>query len=399
MKVALIASTQETKDLVLSIGQELGFVVFTPDAVKTASRSDVAAVIVELSSPVDNATWATIRQCTATDSGPAVVALVPHGSVALMRRLLRSGVTDVLFLPLNPSELHAEFVELSKALPALDPEKRSLLDELGRTSLVGRNSLFRRAISSLQQAASCDANALLLGETGTGKEMFARAIHTLSRRASEPFVAVNCTSLSSQLLESELFGHIKGSFTGAEKDRDGRFAAAKSGTLFLDEIGDIEPSLQMKLLRVVETREYQRVGDNASRLFTARLISATSVDVDSAIKTGRFRADLLGRLNQFRIELPSLRERTDDVPLLIRHFLDKHSHGRLVELSQTAFSVLVKADYPMNVRQLENVIVGAVARSFPANVILPKHRGITWDRARVLGSPFDRGGPQLWIST
>jgi transcriptional regulator with PAS, ATPase and Fis domain len=203
--------------------------------------------------------------------------------------------------------------------------------------------------------------------------MFSQALHALSRHTHFPFVAVNCAALSKHLLESELFGHGKGAFTGADHDRIGRFELVEEGTLLLDEIGDLEIPLQVKLLRVIEQRVFQRVGTNKDIRFKGRFISATCVDLDEAANNGEFRQDLLGRINQFRIKIPPLRERRGDVSLLSRHFLQKHAQNRLVELSPTALDVLEKYEFPRNIRQLENAIVFALARSDTLRTILPRH--------------------------
>lgn len=302
-----------------------------------------------------------------------VIVLLPRGLPGLLARAIAAGAWDVLLMPIDRAEIDAELDEILDGSRGLAGEKRVVFETLTQSDLVGVSRPFRRCLLELQQAASSNANVLLLGETGSGKEMFARAIHRLSDRASEPYVAVNCASLPSHLLETELFGHVRGAFTGADRPREGRFSAVRAGTLLLDEIGDIEPALQMKLLRVIETREFERVGDNAAVRFHGRIIAATAVDLDKAMRTERFRRDLMGRLDQFRIVLPPLRSRREDIPLLARHFLVKHSGGRPVDLSQSAMDLLCACEFPMNVRQLENAIIGAVAKAQPGTLLLPKH--------------------------
>ncbi len=302
-----------------------------------------------------------------------VVVFVPRGTTVYTGRALAAGATDVLLCPADPEEISAELQELASTQKWLTPNKRLLFDKLLQTDLVGQSSVFRRCLIEIQRAAVCDANVLLLGETGTGKEVVARAIHNLSRRSQEPYVAVNCAGLPASLLESELFGHVKGAFTGADHSRQGRFSVTGAGTLLLDEIADIQPALQTKLLRVIETRSFELVGDNSQIDFHGRLISATSVDLQKAIKDGRFRPDLLGRINQFGITLPPLRDRRDDIAILARHFLVKHSRGRVVQISTSTMELLETLDYPMNIRQLENTIIGGIARCYPGDLILPKH--------------------------
>jgi len=314
-----------------------------------------------------------LRESTDTAQRVPIIALVPSGSVTLMQRARLAGATDVLFYPPDVEEVRAELREASQADELLDSSYVAKFRELRHQQLIGESQVFRSCLEELKLAARCDANVLLVGETGTGKEVFAKAIHELSRRSGNPFVAINCASLPGGLLEAELFGHVKGAFTGAEAARVGRFEAAGAGTLLLDEIADIEINLQTKLLRVIEQRVFQRLGTNMDVSFNARLICATSVDLPAAIDLGRFRSDLLGRINQFRIVIPAIRERKTDIPVLTRHFLLKHARGRPVDISKTALEILETYNYPMNVRQLENAVVGALARSYPGSLILPKH--------------------------
>ncbi len=302
-----------------------------------------------------------------------VIVLAPAGSVTILQRARLAGATDVLFAPPDPEEVRAEILEALQRPDARDIIDRGKFEELRETTLIGESPNFKRCVEELRKAARCDANVLLLGETGTGKEMFATAIHALSSRRSEPYLGINCASLAGNLLESELFGHVRGAFTGAERARQGRFAAVRAGTLLLDEIGDIGPPLQMKLLRVIERREFEPVGSDTAAPFLGRLIAATSIDLEGAIEKGFFRRDLLGRINQLRITLPPLRERRTDIDALARYFVRRHSRGRLVEVSASAMDVLARFDFPMNVRQMENAIVGALALSEPGRMILPRH--------------------------
>jgi Nif-specific regulatory protein len=214
--------------------------------------------------------------------------------------------------------------------------------------------------------ANSRATVLLLGETGTGKEMIAKAIHYNSPRREKPFVRVNCGALTGTLLESELFGHVKGSFTGAIRDKEGRFEAANAGTIFLDEIGTMEPHLQVKLLRVLQEREFERVGETQTMKVDVRVIAATNVDLQEEVAKSKFREDLFYRLNVVSIYLPPLRNRREDIPRLIDHFLDKYNdaNGRsLRRISRDMLNVLMRYPWPGNVRELENAIERAVVLS------------------------------------
>jgi transcriptional regulator with PAS, ATPase and Fis domain len=214
-----------------------------------------------------------------------------------------------------------------------------------------------------QQVAGTDATALLLGETGTGKELLARAIHFNSPRRNRPFVAVNCAAIAETLLESELFGHEKGAFTGAIRQKPGRFEMAEKGTLFLDEVGDIPMATQIKLLRVLQEREFERVGGNETIRCDIRLISATNQNLEQAIQEKKFREDLYYRLNVVPIRLPALRERPEDIPLLAQHFLKKYVQALnkpVAKISEAALNLLLQHKWPGNVRELENLVERAI---------------------------------------
>ena len=228
-----------------------------------------------------------------------------------------------------------------------------------------------RAVHRLiEQVAPFDTNVLILGESGTGKEMVARHVHELSGRAAHPFVPVNCGAIPADLLESELFGHEKGAFTGALSTRLGRFEFAEGGTLFLDEIGDMSLQMQVKLLRVLQERSFERVGSNKTIRCNVRIIAATHRDLDAAIIAGRFREDLYYRLNVFPLQMPPLRERLDDLPVLIEHLVQRqgHSAGRAIQLDQGAMNCLARNRWPGNVRELANLLE-RLAILFPAQTI------------------------------
>ncbi len=211
-----------------------------------------------------------------------------------------------------------------------------------------------------------DSNVLILGESGTGKELVARALHNFSKRKRGPFVPVNCGALPDTLLESELFGYKAGAFTDAKHDKEGRFAAAEGGTLFLDEIGDISPALQVKLLRVLQTKTYEPLGSNRSVKADVRIVAATNRDLKALVQEGKFREDLYYRLNVVELTLPPLRERKEDIPILVQHFLEKFSriHNKKIKgISPEAMKLLLSYDYPGNVRELENIIERAVVIS------------------------------------
>jgi len=228
--------------------------------------------------------------------------------------------------------------------------------------IVGRSRSMQRVFRLVELVGPSESTVLVTGESGTGKELVARAIHATSGRADGPFVAVNCAALPSELLESELFGHVRGAFTGAVRDRAGRFEVADQGTLFLDEIGDLDPSLQAKILRALEERTFERVGDSRTRTVDVRVIAATHVDLERAVAEGRFREDLYYRLRVIPIQVPPLRERREDLPILVRHLLEKvgRRHQRALRLSPGASRLLLAHAWPGNVRELENALEFAV---------------------------------------
>jgi DNA-binding NtrC family response regulator len=314
-----------------------------------------------------------LRMANAREPATPVVVLVPKGARILFHRAMQAGAADVLFSPPAPGEIAAEVEELAgHGRDLLDPEARQQLARLQESVLVGGSPAFTKCIEQMKKAARSDANVLLIGETGTGKDLVARAIHDLSRRRNERFEPLNCATLDGHLAGSELFGHVKGAFTGAERTKDGWFTAVGAGTLLLDEIGDLDLSIQVKLLRAIEQRTFHRVGDTAAMPFHARLICATLCDLDAAVQQKQFREDLLGRIDQYRIVLPPLRERRADLRPLAWHFVEKHCRGRKIELSESALSVLDDYHYPKNVRELESAIIGAIANTGSRATILPQ---------------------------
>ena len=225
--------------------------------------------------------------------------------------------------------------------------------------MVSRSALMRRLFDVLPQIAASDSSVLIQGETGTGKELLARAVHGMSRRAEGPFVAVNCGALPDTLLESELFGYKAGAFTGADKDKPGRFATAEGGTLFLDEIGDITPALQVRLLRVLQEHIYEPLGSNTPVRTNVRVITAGNKNLAELVEAGSFRRDLYYRINVVRLELPPLRKRKEDVPLLVEHFIARFNRVQnrdIQGVTSAAMAVLMAHDYPGNIRELENII-------------------------------------------
>jgi transcriptional regulator with PAS, ATPase and Fis domain len=250
-------------------------------------------------------------------------------------------------------------VETVRDLSEITELRRKLSQEKPDQGILTRSPKMQRILSVLPEFAKSDATILVLGESGTGKELIAQAIHAQSNRKDNPFIAVNSGALPDTLLESELFGYKAGAFTDARKDKKGRFAAAEGGTLFLDEIGDISTAMQVKLLRVIQSKTYEPLGSNKPVNTDVRIIAATNKNLETMVSEGTFREDLYYRLNVVKIDLPPLRDRMEDMPLLVDHFIDKlnRQRNRQVEgISEEVLSILIRHDYPGNIRELENII-------------------------------------------
>jgi two-component system response regulator GlrR len=305
---------------------------------------------------------ALFQEIQASYPGLPVIILTAHGTIPDAVAATQSGVFGYLTKPYDAEELLAQ-IERALSLHG-GASKTAASGQVWREDIITRSSLMEDLLAKAQRVAAGDASVLIQGESGTGKELLARAIHRASVRANQPFVAINCGAIPETLLESELFGHMKGSFTGAIADQRGLFVAADKGTLFLDEIGDMPLTLQVKLLRVIETREVRPIGATRSTPFDVRIISATHRDLAREKLAGTFREDLYYRLNVVNLKLPSLEERPEDIPLLAEAFLKKLAprYGRdKASFSPEALELLVKAKWPGNVRQLYNVVEQSIA--------------------------------------
>ncbi|MEJ5376486.1 MAG: sigma 54-interacting transcriptional regulator [bacterium] len=281
-------------------------------------------------------------------------------------------------------------LETLRDISALEWMRQELALNYDYSHIVGQSEAMQQVYRRMEQVSRTDTTVLILGESGTGKELVARAIHHNSERKDHPFIAVNCSALPESILESELFGHVRGAFTGAIRDKVGRFEMANGGTLFLDEVGELSPSVQIKLLRVLQEREFQRVGDIRTMRVDIRLIAATNKNLRAQMEAGLFREDLYYRLHVFPIELPPLRARLEDLPMLVNHFIEKFNHqmGRRVRgLSGEAMDAMYSYSWPGNIRELENAIEHAFVHSKGVIIQLedlPKH---------VLEGPTKQGAP------
>lgn len=276
-----------------------------------------------------------------------VILITAWSSIPLAVTGIKLGATDFISKPWDNRQLldKIDSIMTTAGMP----------QDFDRCGIIGNNSQLENIISTLKKIAPTDAPVLITGENGTGKEMIARAIHENSRRRGKPFVKVNLGGISRSLFESEMFGHKKGSFTGAVADRTGRFEMADGGTIFLDEIGELDVECQVKLLRVLQEKTFEPLGDSRSRKVDVRIICATNAPLDDMIKAGTFREDLYYRINLITIHLPALRERIDDIPILIRHFAENAGHGN-IKFLQSAIDRLSNYPFPGNIRQLKNIV-------------------------------------------
>ncbi|AKU89675.1 sigma-54-dependent transcriptional regulator [Vulgatibacter incomptus] len=337
------------------------------EALRAIDRGAFDLVLTDLRmEPLDG--LAMLRRVQEVSPATQVVVMTAYGTIETAVEAMRLGAADYLSKPFKESEL---LVRVGKAL-----EKQRLLREVtalagefreryGLESIVGQSAPLREMLARIVRVAPTETTVLITGESGTGKELVARAIHAASGRAKRSFVAVNCAALTASLLESELFGHAKGAFTGAVSARRGLYEEAEGGTLMLDEIGETDVNFQAKLLRALQEREIRRVGESRPVKVDVRVVAATNQDLRLAISEKRFREDLFYRLNVVPIRVPPLRERLSDVPLLAAHFLAKFNrrNGATKELGESAIERLLSHDFPGNVRELENLVEQAAALS------------------------------------
>ena len=361
------------------------------------ARFDV--VITDLAMP-DGSGMLVLEAAAQSDESIQVIMITAYATTSQAVQAMRQGAYDYIQKPFKNDELLAV---VEKAI-----EKRTIVEQnralrayvsagFRAGALVGRNPALQRVMNMVGRVASAPASVLITGESGTGKELVARALHEQSSRADKPFVVVNCGALPEALMESELFGHEKGAFTGATGAKEGLFRAAHQGTLFLDEVGELPPSLQVKLLRALQERKVRPVGSHSEVAVEVRVVAATNRDIKRAVADGEFRQDLYYRLNVIDLHLPPLAERPEDIPLLAEHFLQKHSalQNKRLGVSQPAMRWLLSRRYPGNVRELENIIERAVTLAagpeiemadLPAGASVPPP-GLP--RALIPGSDFD----------
>jgi len=367
--ILIVDDEDATRELCRDIAAEMSL------EVRTASTTDEALEILE-QSPVDIVVTdlkvpqlggiELLKRIGSSHPGTSVMVLTQYGTIETAVMATRLGARDYVTKPFHVEELRAKIARLIQTVE-LDHENRVLREQLrtrpGFGGLIGVSAKMQRVYKMVEKVSQHNYPVLILGESGTGKELVARSIHFLGVRQNKPFVPVDCSGLVPTLIESELFGYVKGAFTGAQNARKGLLETGNGGTVFLDEIGDLPVDLQAKLLRALQEREIRPVGATDRVRIDLRIIAATNRDLDLAIRTGGFRQDLYFRLNVVQIKLPPLRERKSDIPLLVNSFLEKFSDAQrpIRTISEDAMGRLMAYDWPGNVRELENAVERAVA--------------------------------------
>jgi DNA-binding NtrC family response regulator len=354
-------------------------------------RHSPAVVLSDLRLPEGDG-FGVLRASKEFDADIPVIVMTAYGSIEDAVAAMKEGALDFLAKPVDPDHL-ALLVARALEQRRITNENLLLREELavrrGAPQLVGDDPALRKVFAGMERAAATDTTVLLEGESGTGKELFARSLHALSPRADAPFVAINCAAIPETLLETELFGHEKGAFTGAVARKPGKFEMAHRGTLFLDEIGDLPLALQAKILRALEEKRFERVGGTASVQVDVRLVAATNRGLRAAVAARRFREDLYFRLSVFPITVPPLRDRPGDIPLLARYFVDRFCRDmkkRAIALSPAALEQLVAYRWPGNVRELQNCIERAVILA-EDEAIQPRHLNLSFKTLEPQSEP------------
>ena len=329
------------------------------DGLKIVDRADLVLTDLKLPSMGGLQLLGLIRRQNAQ---VPVIVMTAFGSIETAVESMKAGATDFLLKPFSLDHL-MQVISKALELRALRDENRKLKEELGRRyefdNIIGRSTPMQEIFAAIERVGPTRATVLLAGESGVGKDLIARAIHFHSPRRDRPLVKINCSAIPENLMESELFGYEKGAFTGANLTKPGKFEQADTGTVFLDEIGDVPAVIQVKLLRILQEREFERLGSNVTRHIDVRVIAATNQDLRAALEQGTFREDLYYRLNVVPLNIPPLRERKQDIPFLANHFLHKlapDTGGRVESITDRAMEKLIAYHWPGNVRELENVI-------------------------------------------
>ncbi|MDW7680593.1 MAG: sigma-54 dependent transcriptional regulator [bacterium] len=369
-KKVLLIDDDESLSRVLSYQlEQMGFIVTASTDGNTglellkANSFDIAITDLQLPDISGMELLQTLRRF---DKNIIVIIITAYGTVENAIEAVKLGADDYLTKPFGKETLRFT-IEKAIRLRELQAEniqlKHELFDKYDFGNILGKSAVMQNALKLAAQVAQSDATVLLQGESGTGKELFARAIHYNSPRKNKPLVTVNCPSIPENLIESELFGHVKGAFTGALKDRKGKFELADESTIFLDEIGDLRQDVQARLLRTLQEMEFERVGDSTTQKVDVRVLAATNKDLEEMVKSGQFREDLYYRLNVVTIVVPPLRDRADEIPFLVEYFMQKYGQNRNMSITNGALEILMQYPWPGNVRELQNTIERAMVIS------------------------------------
>jgi two-component system, NtrC family, response regulator HydG len=358
----LIVDDEKSIRLALETGLSLdGFTVSSArsgrEAISAARLQKFDVVVCDIFMP-DGDGLDFVRELRAHNDHTPVVLITAQGSLELAMQAVTAGASDLVGAL---ADLLRRSINARREAGSVEIETGAPLNDLSRSGLVGRSPAMGAVYKLIAHAARSDATVLITGESGTGKELVARAVHSLSSRANCPFIAVNCSGLTDTLLEAELFGHVRGAFTGATNDREGLFEAADGGVLFLDELASTSPTFQAGLLRVLQSGEVRRVGSTQTRRVNVRVIGASNAPLLEMVAAEKFRADLFYRLSVLTIDMPPLRERMGDIELLAQHFLRRQTGDRPHHLTREAAEALRRYQFPGNVRELENAVIRAVA--------------------------------------
>jgi two-component system response regulator PilR (NtrC family) len=369
-RLLIVDDEQGMRDFLSIMLKKEGYSVSLADSAERASefveRGDFDLIISDIAMPGQSG-LEVLRQAKEANPETPVIMITAYASTESAVEALKLGAYDYIIKPFDVDELKI-VVRNALEKSRLEHEnrllKRELKEKCGADDLVGDSSRMREMMGVVERIAPTNSTVLICGESGTGKELLARAVHARSTRSERPFVSINCGAMPSELLESELFGHTRGSFTGAVAAKKGLFEAGNGGTVFLDEIGDTSPAMQVKLLRVLQERRIRRVGGTGETEVDVRVLAATNQDLEQMVRDKRFREDLYYRINVIQIKMPALREKRQDIPMLVEHFLAKYGRimgKRISGTTEGAMRYLSEHDWPGNVRELENVIERAMA--------------------------------------
>jgi len=391
-KILIIDDEKSIIDLLTVVFEKEGYSVSKslsgPRGIELIDKEDFDLILTDIKLPQMSG-MDILKHVLKTNPNTPVIMITAYGTLKQAVEAFKNGAVDYVVKPFDIDELKiivAQGLEKRKLKTENIKLKQQLKEKNNFANIVGKNKKIKEIFDLIEKISDSDSTILIEGESGTGKEIAARAIHFNSHRKERPFVSVNCGALPENLLESELYGHVKGSFTGAIANKKGMFETAEKGTIFLDEIGELSPFAQVKLLRTLQDKRIRRVGGNDEILIDVRIVAATNQDLKKRLDEGRFREDLFYRINVISFEMPPLRERKDDIPLLVTHFLEKYctkTGSNMKRIAPEVYNIFESYAWPGNIRELENTIERTVAieeretitiKSLPAELLAPRKK-------------------------